>query len=216
MALVPALLADKIKTDMGFAGLTSAQLLGWATGVIDEIQNVAVVTNVSGITGTCLASGPAPLSSGIGTGGVISAMTGSSMATKVKNAAGYPFVSTQLTDFCTGIVNHIQSLGTMEFASGGITGTCTNTLVVAGPLTSGAGINGTISGLNGPVLALDIHNAVGYPGSVSTKLVEFCTAFTDYIMSDGVGAYASGQVTGTCPAGGGPLEDGAGVSGTIS
>jgi len=216
MALIPADLADKIKNDMSFGGATSTQLVGWATGVIDEIQAAAIINNAAGtITGVCPPSG-GPLIAGEGTSGIISGMDGSNMATRVKNEAGYPSVSSQLTTFCTEIVDHIHNSGSVDFASGNITGVCTNTLLTPGVLTAGAGTDGVISGLDGTALATSIHNAIGYPGGVSPKLIEFCTAFTDYVMSEGVCEYVAGGVTGTCPMGGGALLAGTGVSGTIS
>lgn len=219
--LVPAALAERIRSEMGFPTPVSAQLLGWATGVIGEITANAKVNNAPGtITGTVPPAGGA-LISGAGMMGLISAMVGSSMATKVVAAVPYPFVSTQLTKFCVEIVSHIQTLGTVNFDAGNITGICTNAILppailVPGSLTNGAGAMGYIIGLNGPVLAAAIHASVGYPGSVSTRLTQFCTAITGYIMDNAVVTYASGTVTGTCPGGGGSLGSGAGSNGTIA
>ena len=216
MALVAADLAEKIRSDMGFPLPVSTQLIGWATGVIDEIQGFAVVDNASGtITGDAPAAGGA-LSNGAGTNGLITGMLGSRMATGVRTEVGYPFVSSRLTIFCDEIVSHILGSGKIGFASGQITGTCTNTLLSPGPLTSGAGTLGTMSGLNGTTLANNIHTAVGYPGGVSTRLIQFCTAFTDYIMSNSDTSYVTGNVTATCPLGGGAITGGTGVTGAIA
>ena len=213
MAMTGAGLADKIRSDMGFPTPVSAQLTGWGNGVVNHIQAAALVNHAL-ITGTTAPG--APLANGAGVGGIISGMSGATMASLVESGAGYPFTSSQLTTFCTEIVNHIQTLGTVTFASGQITGQCTSTPVSPGPLANGAGTLGTIVGLNGSTLANAIHSAVGYPGGTSTPLIQFCTAVTDYIMNNADVSYASGTVTGTCPAGGGALSGGVGANGTIA
>ena len=212
--LVASAMADAIRSAMGFPTPVSAQLTGWATGVISEIHN-AKVNNIAGTITGVTAPG-SPLSAGAGVGGIISAMSPSSMASSVQAAAGYPSVSSQLSTFCAQIVLHIQTMGTVTFAAGHITGTCTNTPLSPGPLVAGAGSGGKIIGLSGSTLASAIHAAVGYPGGVSAPLTNFCTAMVNYIMTNADVSYASGSVTGTCPTGGGPLSNGAGANGTIA
>lgn len=213
--MVPSAMADAIRSAMGFPLPVSAELTGWATGVIGEITGFGKVNNAAGtITGTCAPG--SPLSSGAGAGGLISALSGSRMATAVEGDAGYPSVSSELTAFCAQIVLHIQTAGIVSFTSGGITGTCTDTPLSPGPLVGGAGSGGKISGLSGSVLAAAIHGAVGYPGSVSAQLTNFCTAIVNYIQSNAEVSYASGTVTGVCPTGGGSLSGGAGANGTIA
>lgn len=209
-------LAEAIRIQMGFPLPVSAQLTGWGSGVVTHIQMAALVSNAPGtITGTCPPSG-GPLAAGAGAGGLIAGMSGASMASLVQAGAGYPSVSSELSTFCAQIVSHIQTFGIVTFAPGTITGTCTNTPVSPGALSAGAGTNGIISGLDGTVLANAIHAAVGYPGSTSGPLISFCTAIANYIMANGVASYASGTVTGVCPAGGGGLTAGAGAGGTIA
>jgi hypothetical protein len=213
--MVAADMAESIRSSMGFPLPVSTELVGWASGVIGEITSNAKVNNAPGtITGTCPSGGP--LSSGAGTGGLISSMSGSDMASLVKSGAGYPSVSSELSTFCSQIVSHIQSLGMVTFASGSITGSCTNTPLSPGPLAAGAGSNGVITGLNGTTLATAIHSSVGYPGSVSTPLINFCTAIVNYIMANAQVTYASGTISGLCPPGGGSLSAGTGVNGTIA
>jgi hypothetical protein len=205
-------MADSIRSSMGFPLPVSSQLTGWASAVVAEVQmgivNNAVVTGVTAAGGT--------LSNGASSGGIISGLSGSRLATAVASAAGYPSVSSQLTAFCTQIVLHVQTLGLVAFASGNITGNCTSTPLSPGPLVAGEGTNGMISGLSGSTLATAIHGAAGYPGSVSSKLTQFCTAIVAYIMANARVSYASGSVTGTCPPGGGSLSGGAALNGTIA
>lgn len=219
MPLVGSDLANQIRGDMGFPTPTSSQLIGWGGAVVQHIQT-GIVEHASGdVTGTVPASG-GPLSNGAATNGVISGLSGSGLASLVSAQAGYPGVSPQLQSYCEEIVNHIQNVGLVEFDPGNITGICTNTITPGGPvpgtLTAGAGIDGVITSLNGPQLADNIHSAVGYPGSTSGPLIQFCTALTTYIMDNAQVEYASGSVTGTCPAGGGSLQNGAGLGGIIS
>jgi len=212
-------LADKIRSDMGFPIPVSTELTGWGSGIVTHIKLGSLVAHASGtVSGTAPPAG-GPLSSGIATGtpgANISSMSGATMAGLVQIGAGYPSVSSELSTFCDEIVSHIQTLGQVDFASGEITGTCTNTVLSPGPLTGGAGTGGIVSGLNGDTLATAIHNAVGYPGAVSTPLKLFCNAITDYIEANASVAYASGAVTVTCPIGGGGLINGAGAGGLIS
>jgi hypothetical protein len=141
------------------------------------------------------------------------------MAGLVQSAAGYPSISSELETFCTEIASHIMGQGLVTFDPGNITGQCTSTGPPAnspGPLVNGAGSMGYISGLDGSALADAVHSAVGYPGSTSAELVSFCTAITDYVMDNSEVTYLSGSVTGTCPGGGGPLQAGTAVNGTVS
>lgn len=209
-------LALKIHNDMGFTGAVSNQLKGWAKAVIDELINNGMVNNASGtITGTCPSSG-GPLQNGTSSNGIISGLNATNLASAIVNNAGYGYLTPQVTDFSTEIVNHLMS-GLVAFSSGNITGTCTNTLTNPGTLINGTGSNGTISGLNGTTLATAIHNMVfSMHAGPTPKLIQFCTAFTDYIMTNAIITYSSGNVTGSCSSGGGPLSGGMGVNGTIS
>jgi hypothetical protein len=212
--MVGANLADSIRSTMGFPTPVSTQLTGWGTAIVNELTGHGLVNNASGtITGTCPPS--SPLSSGAGTGGLISGLSGSRLASAVATAAGYGSVSSELSAFGAQIVAHIQTSGIVTFTSGEITGTCTNTPISPGPLADGAGSGGKISGLSGSMLATLIQGAAGYP-SVSAQLTNFCTAIVNYIMTNASVTYASGDVEGVCPTGGGSLSAGTGVNGTIA
>lgn len=201
-------LANATRSDMGFPLPVSTQLTGWASAVVTEIQTNAKV-NHSVVTGTCPDGGP--LANGAASNGLISGLQGPRLATAVAAAAGYPGVSSELTKFSAQIVSHIHILGRVTFASGTITGSCPGG---GGPLSSGAGTNGTVVSLSGSTLASAIHSAVGYPGGVSTRLTQFCTALVNHIMTNARVTYASGSVTGSC--GGGTLSSGVGANGTIA
>jgi hypothetical protein len=125
----------------------------------------------------------------------------------------YPSPTTELSAFCAQIALHVMTSGLVSFASGDITGTCTNTPLSPGPLAGGAGANGKISGLSGSTLATLVQAAVGYP-NVSAPLTAFCTAICNYIMANAVVSYTT--VTGLCPTGGGPLSLGTGIGGTVA
>lgn len=216
MAMTGAGMAEAIRVAMGFPLPVSSQLTGWGNGVVGHIQSDAEVSHSSGdVTGTCPPSG-GPLTGGAADNGAISGMTPGDMATEVMTEAGYPSVSSELTAFCEEIVDHIETFGVVEFGSGDITGTCTNTPVSPGSLAAGEGSSGFIKDLDGDTLADSIHTAAGYPGVTSTPLKNFCNAIVDYIMDNAEVTYSSGDVTGTCPAGGGPLTAGAASNGAIS
>ena len=98
-------------------------------------------------------------------------MTGASMASKVQGYAGYPTVSTELLDFCSAIVDHIQGDGIVTYTGP--------------PMPPGNDwfLGGTISGLSGATLAALIQSYVGYP-LVSTELLGMSTAITDHIEAN--------------------------------
>lgn len=214
MGLVASDLADAIKNALGFSTLaTTSETVGMAKAIIDELTINGLVNNASGtITGIAPSSG-GPLSNGAGSGGVISGLTGASLANRMKTEMGKPSISSPLLQMATSIANHLLT-GIVSFASTKITGICTNTSSNPGPLTNGAGTDGVISGLSGTVLANDMKS--GFGGTVSPELLAMCNAIVNYIMTNGVVAYLSGSVTATCSAGGGPITLGTGVGGKIS
>lgn len=211
--MIPSIMADFIRSSMSFPLPVSTQLLGWSTAIINELQTFGKVNNASGtITGTVPPSG-GPLVNGAGSNGLISMLQATRLASAVVSSAGYPFTSTQVSQVCVEIVSHIQTLGTVSFATGNIQGVCTNSPITPGTLSGGTGVNGTISGLDGTILANAIHTSVGYPGMTSIKLIQFCTAIVSYIMANADVSYS--LVTGTCSAGGGSLIVGSASNGTI-
>lgn len=159
MALSGSGLAEEIRSAMNFPSPTSTQLIGWATGIVEEIT-----TNGMATFGTI--AGPHP----------ISGLTGSSMAGKVANYAGYPGVSAQLLNFCTAIANHIMTNGVVTYAG-------PPPAPPAIPPSAAWYTGGTISGLSGSLMASDVASAVGFPG-VSAPLLNKCTAIANHIMTN--------------------------------
>lgn len=153
MATSPALLADEVATALGNPGNITSQVLGWATGLLEELTQ-----NGSATFGGF--AGPHP----------ISGMSGSSMATKIANYAGYPGANSTLIAYCNGIVSHIQGSGTVTYTSP--TGLPPNWF-----------LGGTISGLSGSAMAAEVASSVGYPG-VSPELLAKCTAIADHITGN--------------------------------
>jgi hypothetical protein len=206
-------LADELRVAIGFPPPTSPILEGWASAFLNELQSNAIVTN-SLVTGSCPPGGS--LGGGASVGGLISGLSGSRLASATASASAYPSVTSKLSGYSSQIVLEIMSFGLVSFASGNITGSCTNSPVSPGSLAGGAGANGVISGLSGSRLASAIHNTSGYSGSVSPSLLKFSTAIVDHLQNNGVASYAAGSVTGTCPAGGGSLSGGMASGGKIS
>ena len=155
MAVSGSGLADEIRIAMGFPTPVSTQLTGWATGTLDELT-------ISGTAGFGGVAGPHS----------ITGMTGSSMATRVETEAGYPSVSTELTNFCTALVDYIQSNAVVTYTG------------PTPPPPPGFTDGGTISGMVGDDMADDIHDSVGFPGSTSTPLKELCGAIVDHIQAN--------------------------------
>lgn len=212
--LVPVDLATAIRTGMVFPTPNSTQLVGWSSGVITHLTSAGIVNFLPGtITGSTTPGGS--LSSGAGSGGIVSGLSGSVMAPLVAAGAGYPGVSSILQIYCNQIATHVMT-GLVTFDPGDVTGSCTSTPLSPGPLVAGAASNGKLNGLSGSTLANLIHSAVGYPGSVSLRLTEFCTALCNYLMANASVTFLTGTVTGTCPPGGGPLIAGAASGGTFS
>lgn len=214
MAMTGSGMADAIRSAMGFPTPVSSQLTGWGDGVVQHIQAAGLVSNITGTITGVTAPG-SPLSAGAGAGGLIAGLSGSAMATLVCSNSGgsYPSPTSQLSAFCTQITLHIMTSGIVTFASGDITGTCTNTPLSPGPLAGGMGANGKISGLSGSTLAALVAPAIGQ-SSVSAPLTSFCTAVCAYIMANATVSYS--LVTGVCPTGGGPLAAGAAAGGMIA
>lgn len=157
MALDEVALADEIASAMGYPS-TSAQLVGWAKGVVEEVKHgVATFGNIPG---------PHP----------ISGVLGPSMASLISNYAGYGSVSPELTSFCAGIATHIISSGVVTYTSP----------VPAPPALLPADawfLGGTISGLSGAGMAALVQSMVGYP-SISSKLLAECNAIASHIMAN--------------------------------
>lgn len=157
MALDPTALASDIASAMGYPTV-SPQLIGWASGVLEEVKNgMATSRNTP-------------------SGHTISGISGSAMATLIADYGGYGSVSTQLTNYCGAIASNIMSNAIVTY-----TAPVLNPPAIQPP--DAWYLNGTLSGLDGSSLASDVAAAVGYP-SVSAKLLAKCTAITTHIMGN--------------------------------
>jgi hypothetical protein len=203
-------MADLLKTGLGFGALpTSAETLGMSTAIIAEFA-LGVVSHAPGtVTGTAPGSG-GPLIGGAAAGGLIAGMTPASLAANMQTFMGKPLITPELLGMATGMVTHFL-LGLVGFST--ITGVCGNSATSPGPLV-GEGSGGLISGYDGTAMATLIATAMG-KGLPTFELVQMCTELVNYIMSEAEVTYVTGQVTGTCSAGGGPIAAGAGVGGVI-
>jgi len=163
MALVAQDMADAIKAEMAgedaimFAGATSQHLVAWAQGVINELT-----INGSATFGTTPS------------GHSISGLTDTSMAAYiVAELAFYDPATSKLIDFCDAICTHVESDAVVTYVSPvGLPNPALNYLN-----------GGTISGMNGTVLANLVATTVGYP-STSSLLIAFCTAVVNYIHAN--------------------------------
>ncbi len=182
-----------------------------------ELQNNGKVTHASGdVQGTAPPGGA--LIGGNALGGSIVSLDSSNLASTIVSIGGYPSISPELQNKCDEIVSHIESFAEADFATGDITGICTNTVLSPGPLVNGAGSDGIIKtgSMNGSDLADAVASAIPTNPPIATpELIDFCTAIVDYIELNAELEYASGSVTATCPIGGGPITLGAGSGGTI-
>ena len=202
----PCGLATAIRVAMGFPSPNSAQLVGWATGVIDEIKTGIVSHAV--VTGC----GGGPLSCGAAAGGVIVCVIGTCLAIGIVASSDgqYGFVSGPLNLYACAVATHITCCGVVCFAPGTITGSAPS----CSPLACGAGTCGMIVCLCGPALAAQIAAKVGYP-TVSAPLCLKATAMVCYITNNAEVTYAAGTVTG-CINSSCVLVGGVGAGGTIS
>ncbi|MEM4379059.1 MAG: hypothetical protein QXL01_00030 [Thermoplasmatales archaeon] len=208
MAMSGPILADAIKVGLGFgAHATSAQNLGMANNIVMHIQS-GVVNFASGtIVGIAPPSG-GPLIDGAGTGGSITLVPAT---LELAFATTFGVLTPEISGLANAISLHVSSLGTVTFASGTITGVCTNTPLSPGVLI-GSGSGGTIVGLSGAVLATAIATGIGQ-AAPTPQLINMATEIVNHIMGFAVVTLPS--VTGTCPAGGGPIIGGAAAGGTI-
>lgn len=214
MPMVPADLADLIRSDMGFPIPVSRQLKAWATGVITHLQTSGLTSNIPGTVLGIAPPSPGPLTLGTAIDGTISGLIGNTMASLIvsEDTLDYPFATPELNNMCSGICQHIIAQGIVSFAIGTINGACTNTPITPGVFL-GVGIDGTISGLSGPTMATLVASLVGYP-FVSMPLIKMCTAIANYIMANATVSYS--VVTGVCSIGGGPLLAGTATGGKIA
>ena len=186
---------------------TSRESQAYASGIVAALK-AGSVANASGtITGTTAPG--SPLVAGSGTGGVLTIDPGPMLE---KTLNGFDPVGPLLSIENKAVIEYIAT-GLATFAPGTVTGTCTSSNDNPGPLAAGAASGGTITGITGSGCLAAVLGATGTlgPGAPSHY-----NALIDYITNNAEISYSSGSVTGTCPAGGGPLAAGAASGGVIS
>lgn len=159
------------------------------------------------VTGDCAPG--SPLANGAAMNGLLIGFTpGPWLGIMSGGFPGAPDIAKE----ATASVGYINGAAKINFASGNITGTCTNTAEAPGPLVGGAGTDGTIDSLTGA----DWAKVVIPPMADAAMSKRIYDAIVKYINENAEVEYSSGSVTGTCPAAGGPLALGTAVGGVIS
>ena len=186
----------------------SDQIKNYSKGIVAALK-AGIVSHLPG-TVTGITAAGAPLSAGAATGG-LAVLTPAPML--ALSCVGVPPVAAaNIAKENTAVITYMMT-GLINFASGGITGTCTSTPVAPGPLLLGAGANGQITMLTGAGAMAAVMAALGPMGPDAIGLYG---AIMDYVMSEAVVTYAAGTVGGTCPAAAGPLALGFAAGGTIA
>lgn len=137
----------------------SDNLKGWANAVVTEIQ--------SGVVTFGNIPGPHP----------ITALVGPRLAALIAQEAGYPGPTPELIAYAGAITAHVMT-GTVTYKT---------PLPNPPPLPPPAAwfLDGTISGLAGPVLAQQIASALGQPAP-SSELLKKATAIVNHIQTNAV------------------------------
>lgn len=212
MALDPTALAEALKSGLGFTEATTAKLTGLAQDIVDHIGTATFSNSPGTITGEAPPTGGS-LINGAATGGII-VLVPSDLVTRFEATFGTS--TSAISGFANAFSTHIAS-ALVTFASGNITGTCTN----VGPPTPapgvliGEGIDGILEGLDASTLAALISANIGQSGTTS-KLDGFSESLVTEVSNNAEAVYLTGTVTGVAPSGGGPITLGAGSGGTIS
>ena len=98
------------------------------------------------------------------------------MAALIAPLAGYPGVTPDLLNFCTGVANHILAAGQVFYS-----GPPPAPPVL--PPSLAWFLGGTISGLSGSAMADLVKTTMGKP-SVTSELLNQCTAIANHIMTN--------------------------------
>jgi len=215
MALDKNALADKIATAIGAKDKdgndvpATPEMKAYADAIITTYK-AGLVSNLPGTINGVTAPG-SPLVNGMGTGGLIAGLLPATMVGVM--LTGFPTANPSIiSTHCSSCVGYETSASLVSFTAGNITGQCTSTPLNPGPLVSGAGSMGKISGLVGAAWSSILTPPLGDP-TLSEKIY---SAIATYIMNNAEVSYLLNTVVGVCPPGGGPLAAGAGTGGTIA
>jgi hypothetical protein len=208
MTLNASTLADNIKNALGFSAYsTSAQNSGLASAIVAHLMT-GVVTFLPGTVTGVAAPSPGPLSNGAASGGTILLVPSALEAALV---AVFGTSTPQILGMADAISIHFMT-GMVSFATGNITGVCTNTPLSPGTFT-GVGANGTISGLSGSTLATQMATGISQ-AAPTPQLTAMCNAIVSHVQGNAVVTLP--LVVGVTSAGGGPLAAGAATGGLIT
>lgn len=187
----------------------TSQMETYAKAIINTFHAATTAHAPGTVTG--ITAPGAPLSAGAAINGtLLSFLPATWLSTML---SGFPTSNPGiLSTEANGSTGYISGAAKINFAPGSITGTCTNTPTAPGPLTGGAGSNGTVDALVGAAWATAVIPPLGDP--ILSKKVY--TAIVKYINENAEVSYPPGSVVGTCPSGAGPLSAGAATGGVIS
>lgn len=189
----------------------TAEMEAYASAIIDSLQAGIVNHAVPGqVTGTT-ASG-APLAGGAAADGLITGLVPADWASTMQSAIPAPEAAANLLIEATASTAYLMASTKVNFEAGTIVGSCTSTPTSPGPLVAGAGTGGVIEGLSGS----DWAAAVMPAGGDLTLSEAIYNAIVSYLQSNASASYATGTVTGTCPAVSGPLSAGIAAGGTVA
>lgn len=209
MPMNPTQLAEDIRDALGFASLAvPPQTAAMAAAIVAHVQT-GVVTFLPGtVTGVAPPSG-GPLTLGAAMGGTVLLVPSALEAAFI---AAFGTSTPEISGMAIAMSTHFATV-LAAFATGTITGACSNTPVSPGVLV-GAGANGTLSGLIGATLASTVASGIGQ-AATSPQLSAMCDVIVNHIMDNGVVTLPPASVVGVCSAGGGPIVAGAATGGFI-
>jgi hypothetical protein len=210
MPLVDAALALAIHNALAQPPPPTAQVLGMAKSIVNELKVAGIVNIPPGMVVGVAPSSGGPLTNGAASNGIILGPNAASLTGQFVANMGLAGASPQILAMANAICTHIMT-GKVTFAPNKVTGACSNTPVSPGALT-GAAVGGTIIGLSGSAMAQLMGSAFG---GVSPQLLAKCNAICTYIMANAQVSFIMGTIVGVCSAGGGPVAAGAGTGGTI-
>lgn len=181
---------------------------GRANGIITALKAATVTFAPGTITGTTAAG--SPLVNGAGKGGKFVGLS-PAKANSIFRASA-PDTTSELEKENSAFIAYLLAQGSLFFVKGSIKGTCTSTGSSSGPLAGGQGKPGRLTGVSGKAAAAFMQTQGVFVGPES---IGHYDAILDYLKLNLELRYSSGQVTGTCPSGGGPLSAGTATGGKV-
>lgn len=210
MALDKDKIAAAIQDGLGFASETTSGVTEKvAEAIVAHLQTGIVNFLPATITGTAPPSG-GPLTGGAGQGGIITLVPAAFVPLLI-NAFGT--ASAEIQNFGTTLSAQFMT-AIVEYQTGSVTGTCSNTPTSPGALI-GEAQGGVLSNMQPSSMATAIASAIGQT-SASDQISSMCEKLVEAIQSDAEVSHLTGTVIATISAGGGPIIAGAATGGTIA